>query len=94
MSAPTVKIALSASEWRLVAALRAVPLSPLREKALELCEAVVEFAREPRCPEMQADGVPCEAPGVACEQCLHVDGLMEALRRRTLEARGVAGTPA
>ncbi len=94
MSAPSVKIALSAPEWRLVAGLRAVPLSPLREKALELCEAVVEFAREPRCPEMQADGVPCEAPGVPCEQCLHVDGLLEALKRRTLEARGVAGSPA
>jgi hypothetical protein len=86
MSEPRVSVDLSASEWRLVSDLRAIPASALKEKALQLFAAVVEFAREPRCPEMQADGVPCDTPSAHCDQCLHVDGMLDALRRRTVEA--------
>jgi hypothetical protein len=91
MTEPGVSIALTPAEWRLVSSLREIPSSVLKEKALELFEAVVDFAREPRCAEVQADGVPCETPSVACEQCLHVDWMLDALRRRTLESAGASG---
>lgn len=85
MTESPVSIALSAAEWRLVSELRAVPSSALKEKAFELFAAVLDFAREPRCAEVQADGVPCDTPSRDCEQCLHVDWMLETLRRRTLE---------
>jgi hypothetical protein len=93
MSEQKVKIALSPMEWRLISELRAVPSSVLKEKVLQLFAAVVEFAREPRCAEVQADGSPCDTPSTSCEQCLHVDGMLDALRKRTVEARGLVGTP-
>jgi hypothetical protein len=93
MSTEKVTIALTPAEWRLVAGLREVPSSELKERVLRLFAAVVEFASEPRCAEAQADGVPCETPHTSCEQCLHVDGMLEALRQRTAEAKGLAGTP-
>ena len=86
MTEPSVSIALTPAEWRLVSGLRAVPSSLLKEKSLELFAAVLDFAREPRCPEVQADGVPCDSPSRDCEQCLHVDWMLETLRRRTLES--------
>ncbi len=92
MSEEKVSIALTAAEWRLIAGLRAVPSSALKEKALRLFAAVVDFASEPRCAEAQADGVPCETPSTSCEQCLHVDGMLDALRLRTAGAKGLAGT--
>ena len=85
MTESPVSIALSPAEWHLVSELRAVPSSALKKKALELFAAVLDFARDPRCAEVQADGVPCDTPRGDCEQCLHVDWMLETLRRRTLE---------
>lgn len=93
MSEEKVSIALTPAEWRLIAGLREVPSSDLKDKVLRLFAAVVEFASEPRCAEAQADGVPCDAPNTSCEQCLHVDGMLDALRQRTAGAKGLAGTP-
>lgn len=86
MTEPGIPIALTPAEWRLVSGLREIPSSLLKEKALELFAAVVDFAREPRCAEVQADGVPCDTPSAVCEQCLHVDWMLDALRRRTRES--------
>ncbi|HQR45734.1 MAG TPA: hypothetical protein PK598_06930 [Thermoanaerobaculia bacterium] len=86
MTEPGVSIALTPAEWRLVSSLREIPSSALKEKALELFAAVVDFARDPRCAEVQADGVPCETPSVACDQCLHVDRILDV--RRLEEGRG------
>ncbi len=85
MREPSVSVALSAEEWRFVSDLRALPSSPLRERALALFHAVLDLAQEPRCPEAQADGVPCDTPSRCCDQCLHVEEMLETLRRRTLE---------
>ena len=93
MTEKSVSIALSPSEWRFVSELRALPSSDLKERALALFAAVIDFAREPRCAEMQADGVPCDVPDRSCEQCQHVDALLEALRRRTVEAVEQPGAP-
>jgi hypothetical protein len=92
MSEEKISVALSPAEWSLISELRAVPSSVLKEKALQLFAAVVDFARDPRCSDVQADGVPCDTPSASCEQCLHVDGMLDALRKRTVEARELAGT--
>jgi len=92
MSEEKMSIALTPDEWRLISELRAVPSSDLKRRVLRLFAAVIDFAREPRCAESQADGVPCETPSESCEQCLHVDGMLDVLRERTVGARGLAGT--
>ncbi len=75
-----LRIALSAEEWRLVQALRELPPSALRERLVMLLDELVDFVREPHCPEMQADGVPCATATAACDQCRQLTGLLEALR--------------
>ncbi len=86
MSEPRVTVLLSADEWRFVSDLRALPSSPLRDRALALFNAVLVLAREPRCAEVQADGVPCSTPSQSCDQCLHLDEMLDLLRRRAFEA--------
>ena len=71
---------LSDWEWHLIARLREVPEGPLRGQLLELLDELVSFVREPRCSEVQADGVPCGAIGIDCEDCLHVSELLATLR--------------
>jgi hypothetical protein len=70
---------LSDWEWRFVARLREVPESPLREKLLNLCDELVVFVREPHCPQVQADGVPCGAVDSDCEDCLKLSELLDTL---------------
>jgi hypothetical protein len=75
-----MRITLSLEEWRLVQTLRELPPSPLRDRLMLLLEELVEFVREPHCPEMQADGVPCASAQLACDQCRQLTGLLDALR--------------
>jgi hypothetical protein len=79
---PVVQPALEAEEWRLVCALREVPPSPLRDELLLAVRALVAFAAEPGCPELQADGVPCTDVHQACDRCRKVLGVLELVRRR------------
>jgi hypothetical protein len=81
MAEELVSVKLDPEEWRLVAGLRDIPPSPLRELMHELMMALVEYVREPRCAELQADGVPCESPAADCEQCVRVKELLFTLRR-------------
>jgi hypothetical protein len=71
---------LDREEWRLIQALRGLPPSPLRARLIALIDELVDFAREPRCPEAQADGVPCESAQRSCDQCLQLTALVEMLR--------------
>lgn len=80
MANTEIRVALSERELRLIAALRELPDSPLRELVHELFDSLVSYVREPRCPEMQADGVPCDRPDTDCEQCRHIRGMLENLR--------------
>ena len=75
-------VKLDAAEWKFVSAMRDIPPSPLRDLARELMEELVSYVREPRCGEMQADGVPCESAAADCEQCMKVKDLLVSLRRR------------
>jgi len=81
MQHETVNVKLNPDEWKLVAGLRDIPPSPLRDLMHELMMGLVDYVREPRCPELQADGAPCETPAADCEQCRKVKELLLTLRR-------------
>jgi hypothetical protein len=81
-----VNVKLNPEEWKLVAGLRDIPSSPLRDLMQEMMVALVDYVREPRCAEIQADGVPCETPAADCEQCLRVKELLFTLRRGIAKA--------
>jgi hypothetical protein len=76
-----VRVALSGDEWKVVAGLRDIPESPLRAMMYEMMLALIEYVREPKCAEMQADGVPCASAEADCEQCVKVRELLSSLRR-------------
>lgn len=71
---------LSDTEWRLVARLREVPEGPLRVQLFEFLDQLADFVREPSCPEVQADGVPCGAVSTDCAECLAVKEMLQTLR--------------
>ena len=67
------------AERRLLSALRAVPSDGLRARVMNVAEALAEKVRDPHCAEMQADGVPCDDAGTACEDCQGVTALLVAI---------------
>ena len=71
---------LTDQEWRIVAGLREVPLGRPREQLLAFLAELTDFVREPRCSQVQADGVPCGAVQADCEECLHVEEMLRSLR--------------
>jgi hypothetical protein len=82
---------LTTAEWHLVNALREVPESALRTRVNALVEALVELAREPKCPEHMADGVPCASVHANCDQCVQVTRMLEGLEAMQLQMRGFPG---
>ena len=75
-----VSVELTPEEWELISGLRDIPPSPLRDVMNEMMTALVDYVREPKCAEMQADGVPCSSPTADCEQCLKAQTLLTTLR--------------
>jgi hypothetical protein len=80
MEQDTVRVSLNPEEWTLVCGLRDIPASPLRDLMHELIVALIDYVKEPRCAETQADGVPCESAESDCEQCSRVRTLLTTLR--------------
>jgi hypothetical protein len=76
-----VMIAVSARERRILSALRDVPPGQPRALLEEVLDRLVEFVRDPHCPELQADGAPCTSPVSDCEQCARLKEIIEGLRR-------------
>jgi hypothetical protein len=81
MATETTTIALTTKEWQLVAALRDLPESPLKELTERAIDQLLELARQPGCYEMQADGVPCATPTADCAECVKVKRVLAALQR-------------
>jgi hypothetical protein len=73
-------LALLPEERRLLWSLREVPPGRQRAVLLAFLDELVAFVREPHCPEMQADGVPCGSAGISCDQCRQVVSMLEELR--------------
>jgi hypothetical protein len=58
-----------------------MPESPLRDRVHRLLGELLEFARNPRCAEFQADGIPCANPMADCDPCQIVTGMLDTLAR-------------
>ena len=43
---------------------------------------LTEFVAEPSCAEVQADGAPCPASDVSCDECRKLTSILEGLRGR------------
>jgi hypothetical protein len=82
-------VELDEKEWKLVSLLRDLPEGPLRERVRSVVDALVGFASDPKCNEVQGDGVPCGSVHSACDGCDEVTGILdeaaEKLRSRTLK---------
>jgi len=72
---------LTAEEERLVLAMRDVPDSPLKTRLAELVSELALRVAHPCCPEAQADGVPCDSAGTACDECRRGIGFLDRLAR-------------
>jgi hypothetical protein len=70
---------LAAEERRLVASLRSIASDPLRARVIGISQELARIVAEPRCPEAQADGVPCAAATTDCEDCRGVEILLSAI---------------
>jgi hypothetical protein len=82
MNERVVTLAVTPAERRIISALRDLPPSPLKDLLGQVLARLVEFVRDPSCPEMQADGVPCSSPTSDCEQCRKLKEVLETLRDR------------
>jgi hypothetical protein len=78
MEPQRIPLALTPEEYRLITALRDLPEGPLRERAHQVLERLQAFARQPRCAQSQADGVPCAEPAADCDQCPAAEAALEA----------------
>lgn len=77
-----ISLALTPEEARIIRTLREMPEGPLKNRVLRLLDELVAFARNPRCPELQADGVPCESAHNDCDTCVVVTGMLDLLARK------------
>jgi hypothetical protein len=73
---------LRPDELRLVAALRSIPESPLRDRLAAFVSELADFVAAPSCAEMQADGAPCTSAQAACDECRKMTALLDGLRSR------------
>jgi len=73
---------LSPEEQKLLLALREIPPSRLRALMTTLIGELVDFVAEPSCAEVQADGAPCPASDVSCDECRKLTSIIEGLRGR------------
>ncbi|MDR3670316.1 MAG: hypothetical protein P4L36_05700 [Holophaga sp.] len=79
MGQAPITLTVSPAEFRMITTLRDLPQSPLRDRVQRLLDELLAFARNPRCGEFQADGVPCSRPEADCEQCQMVTRMLDRL---------------
>jgi hypothetical protein len=72
---------LSSEERHLIEGLRGLPSTALRGRLTEVMGHMLDFVRDPACPEKQADGVPCESTTLACEDCQEVLAVLRGIER-------------
>jgi len=81
MGQEPITLTVSPAEYRMLTTLREMPDSPLRDRVQWLLAELLAFARNPRCPELQADGVPCANPAADCDQCQVVRDMLETMEK-------------
>jgi len=71
---------LSPEEWRLIFALREIPIDAVRADVTRAMQEFVEFAIEPCCSQVQADGVPCATATASCDRCRNLGSILDRIR--------------
>jgi len=79
MGQAPITLTVSPEEFRMIITLRDMPESPLRERVHRLLGELLAFARNPRCSQFQADGIPCSDPQADCDQCRVVTAMLDRL---------------
>lgn len=74
-------ILVTATEKKILASVRGLPEGNLKRKLESFLVDLTVFVREPKCCQVQADGIPCESVQADCEQCMKVDELIANLQR-------------
>ncbi len=86
--ADRTSILVTATEKKILASLRELPEGNLKRQLDTFLTDLTVFVREPRCAQVQADGIPCENVQADCEQCMKVESLIADLQR-TLHAQTI-----
>ena len=78
--AERTSILVTPTEKHILASIRELPEGQLRQRLEAFLVDLTDFVRDPKCPEVQADGIPCDTPRADCEQCQKVSQLLDTLR--------------
>ena len=79
--AERTSILVTATEKKILASIRELPEGHLKHKLEAFLVDLTVFVRDPKCAQVQADGIPCESVQADCEQCMKVDHLIADLQR-------------
>jgi hypothetical protein len=78
---------LDERETKLLWTLRDLPPGRLRTDLLALVDELLGFAQDPRCAQMQADGVPCPSAHTSCDECQRALVRLDRIRAALHAAR-------
>lgn len=94
--AERASILVTPTEKKILASIRELPEGRLKTKLEEFLVDLTVFVRNPKCAQVQADGVPCDSAQADCEQCMKVEQLIADLQHTlagdTMERSSPRGT--
>ena len=73
---------VTSREKKFIDTIRELPEGDLKRTAEAFLLELSDCLTNPRCAEVQADGIPCGAVDADCEQCLELKSMVEQLRDR------------
>jgi hypothetical protein len=74
---------LSATEWKFIQDLRALPNDPLRSRVLTSLDELLYFFRTPRCQGIGVEGFPCGDPRSSCDDCHQIWDALDKVAARS-----------
>ena len=73
-------ILVTSDEKRILDSVRKLPEGKLKDLVGQFLLEFADTVSDPRCAEVQADGIPCDDPSADCEQCLRLKELLTTMR--------------
>ena len=74
---------LSATEWKLIQDLRALPDEALRARVQSSLGELLYFFRTPKCEGLGVEGFPCGDPRSTCDDCHAIWDALDMVAERT-----------